>query len=231
MVSASRRKSKMPSSAANQSARAFSIVCVDQRAVVRGRAGRRRGRCDRPENAARRVRAPAAGCRRNSRGSSNGRWRCAPSRRVSTVNSLVSSVSSTRRLASFSTGSSFGGWLLICRQISSSGSSPLPSTSTCVIDVHPLIAGGAVNAGESAAASRARRGSSRSRCRTALASSPCASRISRRRRWKYCAGSRRPSIWSSRRPCSLPSAISLLDQAMRWPRTCRRPRRAGPPAS
>ena len=90
-------------------------------------------RCDRPENAGYRVRAPAAGCRPKSRGWSNVRRRCARAAADSTVNSLVSRVSSTRRLASFRTGASRGGWLLICRHTSSSGSRPLPSTSTCVM--------------------------------------------------------------------------------------------------
>ena len=50
-------------------ARAFSIACsmISARSCADG-AGRRDDRCGRPENAARTARAPAAGCRRNSRG-------------------------------------------------------------------------------------------------------------------------------------------------------------------
>ena len=50
----------------------------DQLAVMSGSRRMKSGRCDRPGSAARRVRAPAAGCRRNSRGWSSARWRCAP---------------------------------------------------------------------------------------------------------------------------------------------------------
>ena len=46
------------------------------------------------------------------------------SSRASTVNSLASNVSRTRRLASIRTGASLGDILLICRQISSSGPRP-----------------------------------------------------------------------------------------------------------
>ena len=50
----------------------------DQRAIMLRRHRPRSDRCDRPGNAGRRVRAPAAGCRRNSRGWNNVRRRSAP---------------------------------------------------------------------------------------------------------------------------------------------------------
>ena len=94
----------MPSSAANQSARAFSIVSAISARSCAGRTGGRQiGAIDREMQHVEFERLPQAVGGKVARRVVPAAMRA--SSRVSTVNSLVSRVSSTRRLASFRTGS------------------------------------------------------------------------------------------------------------------------------
>ena len=202
----------MPSSAANQSARALSIVCVDQRAVMAGRARRGQiGAIDREMQHVEFQRLPQA-------------VRGIVARGIMPAGDARQQAGQHGEFAGEQGLQHAPLWLpsgsVELRRLAADLPPDLVERLEAVaVDqdlgdrVHPLIAGGAVDAAEVRQLFVLAEDLLDHHVER-LGAVPCASRIRRRRRWKYCAGSRRPSMWSSRRPCSLSSAISRLTR--RW---------------